>query len=317
MEGKTAAPAEAHHEVGDAERDHDQDREEAAARQVGALHEPGGQRPDGDAEDHDHDDERHGVPHQHGGQVPEEQLVQLGPAHLDRLDHQEDEREEHDDRDEDGGGRQEGREAALPAARTRVSARSAHSSCASCRSLIASAPVPSSAIVIPFGWSGVERGLVLRRRDAGCDGVLEAVAVGDDLLALDGGEEGQEALGRLLMARGLEDARAGDVHDVADVVRGEVGDGRVQAARADLGPLPVPVVLVDDAEGDLAAVDGAGERLVAGVVVTPGVRLDRLEPAQRRRLAVGPRDARDDRLEVRLAPGDADAARPTWGPPAP
>ena len=150
--GEHATPAEAHHEVGDAQRDHHQDRKEAAARQVGALHEPGGQRPDGDAQEHDHDDQRHGVPHQHGGEVPEEELVQLGPAHLHRLDDQEHERQEHHDRDEDGGSRQQRREAAVPRPRTSPR-RSGHRSCASCRSLIASAPVPSSAIVIPFGWS--------------------------------------------------------------------------------------------------------------------------------------------------------------------
>ena len=74
----------------------------------------------------------------------------MGPAHLHRLDDQKDEWQEYHDRHEDGGDRQEWREGAAP--RPRTTARPpGHRSCTSCRSLIASAPVPNSAIVIPLG----------------------------------------------------------------------------------------------------------------------------------------------------------------------
>ena len=87
------------------------------------------------------------------GEVPEQQLVELGPAHLDRLDDQEGQRKQDDDGDHDGDGREQRRQRAssplVPSGRR----SRAHKSWASCSSLIASAPVPSWAIVIPFGWS--------------------------------------------------------------------------------------------------------------------------------------------------------------------
>ena len=76
--------------------------------------------------------------------------------------------------------------------------------------------------------------------------------------------------------RRLEDGGARDVEHVAGVVRGEVGDLRVHVGRADLGSHPVPVVLVDDAEGDRAAVHLVGDGLVVGIDVAAGVGLDAL-----------------------------------------
>src|SRR5580704_14291448 len=90
----------------------------------------------------------------------------------------------------------------------------------------------------------------LRGRDghAGPDRVLIALLVAarpaDDLLALLADQEGEELLRRRLVLAVLEHPRAGDVDDVAGVVRGEVGDLRVRRAGAYLGLEPVPVVLV-------------------------------------------------------------------------
>ena len=53
------------------------------------------------------------------------------------------------------------------------------------------------------GLQLVERGLGLRGGHPGRDRVLEAVAVGDDLLALRRGEEGDQALRLRLVLRGL------------------------------------------------------------------------------------------------------------------
>ena len=78
--------------------------------------------------------------------------------------------------------------------------------------------------------------------------------------------------------------------------------------RSELGAHAVPVVLVDHAESDGAAVDLVGDRLVVRVDVAAGVRLDRFQPLQRGRFAVGARDGGDDRLEVGLARGEGELA---------
>ena len=109
-------------------------------------------------------------------------------------------------------------------------------------------PSPSSPMVIGFGCSWLNGVSGAERRHAGRERVLEALSdpwAADDLLALLADQEGQEPLRGGLMRAGLQHGRAGDVDHVAGVVRGEVGDLRVHGRRADLGPQPVPVVLVD------------------------------------------------------------------------
>ena len=90
-----------------------------------------------------------------------------------------------------------------------------------------------------------------------------------------------------LVLGGLQDAGARDVEHVAGVARGEVGDLGVTFDAPSSARMPVPVVLVDDPERDRAAVDLVGDRLVVGVDVAAGVRLDRLPatsaPPRRRR----------------------------------
>ena len=70
---------------------------------------------------------------------------------------------------------------------------------------------------------------------------------------------------------------------------------------ADLAAHPIPVVLVDHAERDLAAVDLVGDRLVVRIDVAAGVRLDAVQPRLGRRFAVGAEHGGHDRLEVGLA----------------
>ena len=60
--------------------------------QIGPLDEPCGQGADDRARTVTTTTERHRVPHQHRRQVAEQELVQLGPPHLDGLDDQEHER---------------------------------------------------------------------------------------------------------------------------------------------------------------------------------------------------------------------------------
>ena len=82
----------------------------------------------------------------------------------------------------------------------------------------------------------------------------------------------------------------------------------MDVARSELGLHPVPVVLVDHAEGDRAPVDLVGDGLVVGVDVAAGVGLD-ARPARRRLgLAVGVGDRGDDGLEVGLARGERQLA---------
>ncbi len=107
-----------------------------------------------------------------------------------------------------------------------------------------------------------ERHLLGRGRDARRERVLVAFRVRDDLLGLRGHQERQEALGVGLVAARLEDPGAGDVDDVAGVVRRQERDLGVHVGRADLVPDPVPVVLVDDPEGGAAAVDLVDDGLV-------------------------------------------------------
>ncbi len=81
--------------------------------------------------------------------------MQLGPADLDRLDDQERQWEQHDQGDEGGGARQQPRQGPPPGVVPANPPGRAHNSWASWSNLMASAPVPSSATVIPFGcnWS--------------------------------------------------------------------------------------------------------------------------------------------------------------------
>ena len=81
-----------------------------------------------------------------------------------------------------------------------------------------------------------------------------------------------------LMLGGLHHAGARDVEHVAGIVGREGASGRVHGRRAHLLAQPVPVVVVDQAELDLALVDLRHQRLVVGVGVAPALRLDRLEP---------------------------------------
>ena len=180
--GKDGAPPEADHEVGNAERDHHQHGPETPARQSGALDEPGRHRPDDRAQGGDHHGQAHGVPDQLGRQPPEEERVQGAPSHLDGLGDEEDEGQ--DDRDvatsaprsrrrgrrrcrgADGARGVPGQTRRRPRPDRGTFARRSgdsrghrrrHKSCASWRSLIASAPVPSWAIVIGVGLELVER----------------------------------------------------------------------------------------------------------------------------------------------------------------
>ena len=98
----------------------------------------------------------------------------------------------------------------------------------------------------------------------------------------------------------LRIAGAGDVDDVAGVVRRQERDLGVHVGRADLVPDPVPVVLVDDPEGGAAAVDLVDDGLVVGVDAAAGVRGEPLEPADRRGIAVGLGHRGHHRLEVGL-----------------
>ena len=68
--GAERRPAEAHHEVGDGEGDHDQDGPDVPAGQVGALDAPRRQRADDDAQDRHHHRQADGVPKQGGGKRP-------------------------------------------------------------------------------------------------------------------------------------------------------------------------------------------------------------------------------------------------------
>ena len=246
-------PPEADDEVRDPERDDDQHRPHAPARQRGALDEPGQQRADHRAQHGDDDGQGDRVADQLGGQAAEEQRLQGRPPGLEGLDEQEDQRGEDRDGDE-GGQREKGRggrskmspqvvvvevvpqpgPSAVPVPFVTVSVR----------------PVPPTPVVlvaVPFavprraspraprlaflpghveerppcsshrgrrsqelrllqqldglgtgaqlgdgdavGLQLVERGLWLRGGHPRGDGVLEAVAVGDDLLPLRRGEE--------------------------------------------------------------------------------------------------------------------------------
>ena len=82
--------------------------------------------------------------------MTEQQMLQLGPANLHGLHDEERERHQNDGRDENGGGRQSDRPVP-PGTMVAVQPSGSHSNWASCSSLIASAPVPSSAIEMSFG----------------------------------------------------------------------------------------------------------------------------------------------------------------------
>ena len=79
---------------------------------VGALDEPRQHRAQRGAQHRDHDGEADRVAHQLCGQAAEEQRLQRGPARLEGLDEQEDQRGHHRQGDEDGQATQERRPAA-------------------------------------------------------------------------------------------------------------------------------------------------------------------------------------------------------------
>ncbi len=72
----------------------------------------------------------------------------------------------------------------------------------------------------------------------------------------------------------------------------------------------VPVVLIDDPQRDLTAVDLVGERFVVRVRVAARVGLDRLQPAEGSLFPIGAGDGGDDGLEVRLAACETDPTAP-------
>ena len=166
--GEDGAPSEAHHEIRDAERDHDEDGEETAAGHVRPLDEPGGQGADDGAQRGDDDDQADRVPDQCRGETSEQELVQLRPPDLDGLDDEEHEGQQDGDRHQDGSGGEEGWQPAPAAAATVGREAHRHSSWASCSSLIASAPVPRSAMVMLFGcsWSNGVSGSAVVTPDA-------------------------------------------------------------------------------------------------------------------------------------------------------
>ena len=134
-------------------------------------------------------------------------------------------------------------------------------------SAIAVEPSPSSAMVMAFGCSwanGVSGGGVVTPSSSGYSKLIEWAMISWPC------SETRKARNFCAAAWCFEDFRiagARDVEHVAGVVRGEVGDLRVDVARPELGLHPVPVVLVDHAEGHRAAVDLVGDGLVVGVDV--------------------------------------------------
>ena len=88
-------PAEADHEVGDAQRQHQQHRPHAAGRDRRALHAPGRGHPDHRAQRRARDHEAQRVPQQHGGVVAEQQARCRAPSRLLGLDHEEHQRQQH------------------------------------------------------------------------------------------------------------------------------------------------------------------------------------------------------------------------------
>ena len=142
-------------------------------------------------------------------------------------------------------------------------------------------------MVIGFGWSwsnGVSGWLVVTPEAMGYSKLIEWAMISWPCL------ETRKARNLWAAAWCLDDLRtagARDVEHVAGVVRGEVGDLGVHVGRAELGPHPVPVVLVDDPEGHRATVHLVGDRLVVRVDVAAGVGLDPLEPSSAAACAVG------------------------------
>ena len=96
-------------------------------------------------------------------------------------------------------------------------------------------------------------------------------------------EDGEELLREVLVIARIEHAGAGDVDERARVLVAEVVELRVDLVRASLRRL-VPVVVVDDAGGDLAVLDGRDDALV--VVVALGVVGEAGQPLLGRRGAV-------------------------------
>ncbi len=97
-------PAEAHDEVGDAERQHERHRPPAAAGQRRALHAPGGRHADRRAQDRARERQAHGVPQQHRRLVAQQQTFDFSPARLQGLVDQEHQRQQHQSGGEQAAG---------------------------------------------------------------------------------------------------------------------------------------------------------------------------------------------------------------------
>ena len=122
-------------------------------------------------------------------------------------------------------------------------------------------------MVMGLGWSwsnGVSGAAVCTPWSRGYSKLMEWAMIS---WPCRGDQKGQELLGVGRVLRRLQDRGARDVEHVARVVRGEVGDLRVDVARPQLGLHPVPVVLVDHPERHRAPVDLVGDGLVVGVDV--------------------------------------------------
>ena len=278
-------PAEAHDEVGDREGDDDEHRPEPAAGEVGALDAPCRQGADDRTQQRDDHGQPDGVPQQRRGERPPDEVGDGRDAGALRFDEQEDERSEENQSDRSAGhemtsgglapagshgprGRsQSGDLSRQPSACSSVTGsdsssrlrlargRSVTASPACFSRAIAVEPSPRSGMEMEFGcsWSkGVSGWAVV---DSRSNRVLEADRVGDDLLTLLRHQEGQEALRVSLVPARPEDGRSGHVEHVSGIMGREVGDLRVHVGGTDLGAQPVPVVLVDDPEGDGSAVD--------------------------------------------------------------
>ena len=325
-------PAETDHEVRDAEGDHDGDGPNGTARDLGAFDEPGRHGADGGGQDRDHHGQADGVPDQGPREMSEEQSIEIAPPDLGRLHQEEGDGQEDGDGDNPGQCHQGPRQVAVvmvPVVMVVMPIRTRPAStplphlghCSHCNQRGVTRVAPPAGVDGAgagaqlrngdrVGLQLVERCLGLRRRDAGGNRVFEALAVGDDLLPRRRVHEGEELLGLGLVLGGAQDGGAGDIEHIADVVRGEVSDLRVHGRRTDLRPLSIPVVLVDDPERHLPPVDLVGDGLVVRVDVAGGVALQCLQPAERRRVAVGAGHRRDDGLEVGLRPRQCDLALP-------
>ncbi len=186
-------------------------------------------------------------------------------------------------------------------------ARAGHSSPASRSKSAAPLSSPKAEILICGGLSslnGFRTGLAAtpgRKRIFEID-----VSLSKQRLRRLADEIGEKLLRRLAVRRGLQHRRAGHVDHRADVAAGEVVEGAVHLALADLLLQARPVVVVDDPHGDATAVDGRHHAFV--VVKRLGVLLEAFEPGERRCFSLERGDRADERQEVRVARRDADLA---------